>query len=120
MSRLLDALDPVFRPKAIELLARCVEARIMVLIVDTLRTPEEQEEYVRRGVSWTMNSRHVVGRAIDIAPFSQYLLHGRDKLQWDGSDPVWAAIGAIGQRVGLQWGVWKDGRNIDLGHFEMG
>ena len=37
MSRALDDLDARFRPLAVELLARCAEAGVPVLIVDTLR-----------------------------------------------------------------------------------
>ena len=118
MSRKLDDLSPEMRPLAMELLARCVEAGIAVIIVDTLRTPEEHAENVRRGVSWVKHSKHLDGDAIDVAPFSQYALHGPDKLQWDGDDPIWIKIGKIGEAVGLRWG----GRWVhtpDLGHFEL-
>jgi hypothetical protein len=116
VSRKLDDLDPRFKPLAIELVARCVEAGIGVMIVDTLRTPAEHAENVRKGVSWTTRSKHLDGLAIDLAPYDQYALHGPDKLQWDGRDPVWQRIGAIGERLGLRWGGrW---RQKDLGHFE--
>ncbi len=116
MSRALDDLDPVFKPIACEFLARLTEAQIHVLIVDTLRTPEEQAENVARGVSWTLNSKHLTGRAIDVCPYAIYDLSGPDKLQWLSSHPVWARIGAIGEGLGLRWG----GRWIvkDMGHFE--
>lgn len=117
MSRRLDDLSPRFRPLAVELLARCVEAGIAVMIVDTLRTPAEQAENIAKGVSWTTNSRHLTGNAIDIAPFSQWQLHGPDKVQWDGNDPVWMQIGLLGEALGLRWGGrWKQ---ADWGHFEL-
>lgn len=117
MSRRLDDLSPRFRPLAIELVARCVEAGIPVLIVDTLRTKAEQEENIRKGVSWTANSKHLSGDAIDIVPFDVYNLHGPDKLQWVSSDPVWQRIGALGEALGLRWGGrWKV---KDMGHFEF-
>lgn len=117
MSRKLDDLSPAFRPLAVELLARCVEAGIAVLIVDTLRTRDEQAENIRRGVSWTTDSRHLTGDAIDVCPFECWNLHGPDKLQWNASDPVWLKIGAIGESLGLIWGGrW---RVKDLGHFEL-
>ena len=134
MSRFLDDLSSEMRPKAFELLARCVEAGIAVMVVDTLRTEAEQRANVAKGVSWTMNSRHLPRRmrgfrsdgpdaekadAIDICPFSVYDLHGPDKLQWDGSDPVWKRIGQIGEACGLKWGVIKNGAQIDPGHFEL-
>jgi len=116
VSRSLDDLHPSFKPLAIEFLARLVEAGLPVMVVDTLRTEEEQEENIRRGVSWTKNSKHLSGRAIDIAPYETYQLHGGDKLQWNASDPVWDRIGKIGEALGLIWGGrWKQ---KDMGHFE--
>lgn len=37
-------------------------------VVEGLRTPKAQAEMVARGVSRTLNSRHLTGHAIDIAP----------------------------------------------------
>lgn len=118
MSRKLDDLSPRMRPLAVELLARCVEQGIMVMIVDTLRTEAEQQANVAKGVSWTLKSKHLIGEAIDIAPYETYALHGADKLRWDETDHVWQRIGEIGQAIGLKWGVIKRGLRIDLGHFE--
>jgi peptidoglycan L-alanyl-D-glutamate endopeptidase CwlK len=116
MSRRLDDLDPRFRPLAIELVARCVEAGIPVMIIDTLRTPEEHQANLAKGVSWTKHSKHLDGLAIDICPYDVYQLHGPDKLQWNAGDPVWQKVGAIGESLGLRWGGrWKQ---KDMGHFE--
>lgn len=126
MSRRLDDLSPRFRPLAIELLARATEAGIAVLIVDTLRTPQEHAQNLANGVSWTPNSKHLSGRsrgwdhdgsdAIDLAPYDQYQLHGPDKLKWTASDPVWLKLGVIGEALGLRWGGrWQ---KKDMGHFE--
>lgn len=116
MSRSLDDLDPTFRPKAVELLARLVEAGIPCMIVDTLRTPAEHAANLAKGVSWTKHSKHLDGLAIDVCPFDVYQLHGSDKLQWDTSDPVWLKIGLIGKATGLRWG--GDWKQKDMGHFE--
>jgi len=117
MSRALDDLSPDFKPVAIELLARLVEAGIQVMVVDTLRTKIEHEENLRKGVSWTKHSKHLDGDAIDIVPFLQWNLHGEDKLQWDGKDPIWQRIGKIGEDLGLRWG--GNFKQKDLGHFEL-
>lgn len=117
MSRRLDDLSQAFRPIAIELLARLTEAGICVMVIDTLRTTEEQAENIRKGVSWTLNSKHLTGNAIDICPYQIWDLYGPDKLQWDSADLVWARIGEIGERLGLRWGGrWKQ---KDMGHFEL-
>lgn len=118
MSRALNDLSPACRARVVEFLARLTEAGIVVLIVDTLRTPAEQAENIRRGVSWTQNSRHLTGDAIDVAPYETYALHGPDKLRWEASDPIWRQIGLIGEACGLLWGGrWT--KTPDVGHFEM-
>jgi peptidoglycan LD-endopeptidase CwlK len=117
VSRALDDLSPRFRPLAMELLARCVEQGIAVMVVDTLRTPEEHAANLKKGVSWTTRSKHLDGDAIDICPYATWDAHGPDKLNWDGADPVWQKLGAIGESIGLRWGGrWKP--HPDLGHFE--
>lgn len=115
MSRSLDALSARFRPLAIELLARTIEAGIPVMIIQTLRTPEEHAANLAKGVSWTTHSKHLDGDAIDICPYETWALHGPDKLQWS-DDPVWQRLGTIGEALGLRWGGrWQQ---RDLGHFE--
>ena len=116
MSRKLDDLAEVFRPVAMILLARLVEAKIPVLIVDTLRTPAEHQANLAAGVSWVKHSKHLDGLAIDLVPYSLFELHGTKKLEWDTSDPVWQDMGEIGEALGLRWG----GRWTvkDMGHFE--
>jgi peptidoglycan L-alanyl-D-glutamate endopeptidase CwlK len=116
VSRSLDDLSERFRPLAMALLARTVEAGIPVVIVDTLRTPAEHQANLAKGVSWTTHSKHLDGDAIDICPFSQYDAFGPDKLLWDARHPFWPRLGAIGEALGLRWGGrWKV---KDLGHFE--
>ena len=124
MSRLLDDLDPSFRPKAMELLARGAEAGIPLMIIDTLRTIEEQTAAVKNGFSSTMRGKHLPqppsgkSKAMDVCPYSEFQLHGPDKLQWDSTDPSWLKIGLIGESLGLKWGGrWKQPH--DPGHFEM-
>jgi len=117
MTRRLNDLDPRFRPLAVELLARCVEAGIPVMIIETLRTEQEHEANLAKGVSWTRHSKHLDGLAIDICPYESFQLRGPHKLQWNAADPVWDDIGRIGESLGLRWGGrWKQ---KDMGHFEF-
>lgn len=118
MSRLLNDLAPVFKPLAFELLARFTEQQLPVMIITTRRSVAEQADAVARGVSWTLHSPHLYGLAIDVAPFSQWLEFGDDKLAWNLDDPQWPKLGAIGRALGLQWGIIKDGAHMDLGHFQ--
>lgn len=123
MSRALDDLDPRLRPLAIELVARCVEAGVAVMIVDTLRTPAEHAVNLAKGTSAATRSKHLDGLAIDLCPYETYQFAGPDKLRWDaGSGPKdvkepWATMGRIGESLGLRWGGrWK--KPFDPGHFE--
>lgn len=117
MSRKLDDLTSRFRPLAVEFLARLTEARIPIVIIDTLRTPAEQAANIARGVSWTTRSKHLIGEAIDVAPFEEWRVNGANKLLWDAKHPQWQRIGEIGESCGLVWGGrWKS--TPDLGHFE--
>jgi len=130
MSRSLDDLDPAFKPLAIELIARLIEQGIMHMIIDTLRTPEEQAENLAKGVSWTLKSKHLAqpplgkSKAIDLCPFLQYDLYSTDKLQWDAKDPVWQKMGTVAKKIsGIKWGVWLANSagflvNVDPGHFQ--
>lgn len=117
MSRLLNDLDFRFKNVAMEFLARCCEAGIPVMIIDTRRTPEEHAVNLAKGVSWTQRSKHLDGLAIDVCPYAIYhLAGGPDKLQWDSNHPVWRQIGAIGEALQLRWGGrWKQ---RDCSHFE--
>ena len=119
-SKRLDDLSPRFRPIAIELVARCIEAGVQIRIIDTLRTMFEQEENLANGVSWTLKSKHLpqpdgdnLAEAIDIAPISVLALKN-----WGPLHPDWKKIGAIGESLGLTWGgAWT--KTPDPGHFEI-
>lgn len=112
MDARLDSLSARFRPLAFELIARCVEEKIDVRIIETGRTAERQAELIEQGVSWTLRSKHVTGNAIDIAPTAVLSLKG-----WAPAHPHWIRIGEIGERLGLRWGGrW---RIPDKAHFEL-
>lgn len=118
MSRKLDDLSPRFKPLAIELLARLTEAGIPVMIIDTLRTPAEHADNVKRGVSKALRSKHLDGDAIDVCPYAIFDADGPDKLNWNTGHPVWKQIGPIGEKLGLRWGGrWHNPH--DPGHFEF-
>lgn len=120
MSRLLSDLAPAFRPKAYELLARFVEAKVPVLIVCTGRTQAEQDAALAAGTSKVKRSKHQDGLAIDVVPYAVYEAADRsnDKLLWDTRSPLWTRLGLIGEQLGLTWGGrWKSPH--DPGHFEL-
>jgi hypothetical protein len=113
----LDALDPRFKPIAMELLARFVEARIPVFIINTRRTPAQQAAAIASGHSWVQHSKHLDGLAIDVCPLQQYSLHGPVKLDWNASDPIWEQMAQLAEALDLRCGYrWKQ---RDCGHYEF-
>lgn len=77
---------------------------------DGLRTVAEQEEYVRRGVSKTMNSKHLPqgdgwGHAIDLVPW----INGQYRWEWPPIYHIASAVWNVANdlHVRLRWGgVW--------------
>ena len=85
-------------------------------VLEGVRTVDRQKELVKQGASKTMNSRHITGHAVDIAP----VIHG--KISWDW--PVYYRLAKIikdaaaAEKVPLQWGgdwrSFKDGPHWEL------
>lgn len=91
---------------------------------DGLRTREEQAEYVRRGVSKTMASKHCkqadgYGHAVDLVPY----INGKLRWEWP---PIFAiaaamAVAAREQRLPLRWGgVWDRRFPVDFASYSTG
>jgi peptidoglycan L-alanyl-D-glutamate endopeptidase CwlK len=96
-------------------------------VFDGARTLEEQREYVRRGVSWTMDSKHLpqedgYAHAVDLVP----IINGR--LRWDSIEAFQIVskhmrTAAALHRVPLVWGALAeyggDWTHVnDMAHFE--
>lgn len=86
------------------------------IITDGLRTMKEQAELVTRGASHTLQSKHLLGRAIDVA----VVVNG--KVRWEF--PLYTALAkdlltfAAARGVPLVWGgSWK--KLHDGPHFEL-
>lgn len=120
MGNSLDELTSYFRPLANQLISLCYSSGVPVRVVDTGRTPTEQEQKLAQGVSWTTRSKHepqppeMKSEAIDLVPLSILSEHKSD---WDPSHPDWSRIGVMGKGLGLRWGGdWV--HHSDPSHFE--
>jgi peptidoglycan L-alanyl-D-glutamate endopeptidase CwlK len=90
---------------------------------DGLRTRAEQEEYLRRGVSQTMASKHLPqtdghGHAVDLVP----LINGKLRWEWPPIYEIAAAVkqAAALERVAIRWGgCWRDLAGIEPGPVAM-
>ena len=138
--RALSALSRDFRPLADAWIALCIERGVMVCIVQTRRSFAQHVANVEAGRSSANLSLHLPRRlrsgtaaaashpdfmdepdavdAMDLAPFSQYQLHGPDKLTFDSNDVAFGVIAACAEQIGLRSGVrWSS--PFDPGHGEF-
>lgn len=83
-------------------------------VTEGVRTKQRQRELYKSGASKTLNSRHLVGRAVDIVPE----VHGRVSWEWKHFTPIIECAKAHAVATGLplnfgyDWG-W------DAPHIEM-
>lgn len=61
--------------------------------------------------TWTLRSKHIIGKAIDIVP----VVNG--KMSWNVPVKIWDRMGEIGKECGLNWG--GDWKEKDYPHFEI-
>lgn len=93
-------------------LVRCVERAIQLTtqdftVLEGVRSIETQRDYVRRGVSQTMNSRHLrqpdgYGKAVDLVPWAG----GMPRWEWPLIYPIAEAMrrAAVELGVPIRWG----------------
>jgi len=85
-------------------------------VLEGLRTVDRQKQLVKQGASKTLNSRHITGHAVDLAP----LIDG--KVSWDW--PLYHRLAKIikaaaaDENVPITWGgdwrTFKDGPHWEL------
>jgi len=95
-------------------------------VLEGLRTVERQRQLVAAGKSKTLNSRHITGHAVDLAPWPVNGDLDEDGIlniaDWDEYYPIADAMkqAAVDLGVDLEWGGdWKsfpDGPHFQLSH----
>lgn len=116
--RSLAELEGV-HPKLVDVVKRAIQLTEQDFSVhDGLRTVAEQREYVRRGVSKTMNSMHMkqpdgFGHAVDLVPY----INGQLRWEWRPIFVVAAAVRQVAEEldVPLIWGGVWDRDFADIG-----
>jgi peptidoglycan L-alanyl-D-glutamate endopeptidase CwlK len=100
-------------------LVRVVEGAIVrtpvdFVVIEGLRTKERQAELLKAGASWTMNSRHLTGHAVDLGAWL-----GTIRWEWplyeQIADAMFAAAAAIDAHI--EWG--GDWKRRDGPHFQL-
>lgn len=88
------------------------------MVVEGLRTKATQAEYVKKGASQTMDSYHLTGHAVDLAPVENGAIDWENKKgQFDSvAEAMRKAANELG--VKLTWGgEWK--KLVDKPHFQV-
>ena len=104
-------------PDLVKVVKRAIQITpIDFIVVEGLRTKERQAYLVEKGASKTMNSRHLTGDAVDLAPIVD------NKVSWDWKHyyPLAEAIKQAAKEVkvevewGGDWTSFKDGPHWQL------
>ena len=101
-------------PDLVKVVERAIEITEQdFTVLEGLRDIERQRELVNKGKSTTMNSRHLTGHAVDLAPWPI-------SWEWEGFYPIADAMKTSADELGvsLEWGGdWKsfpDGPHFQL------
>ena len=89
---------------------------VIFIVTEGIRTKERQRELVNAGASRTMNSKHLVGRAVDLA-----VVVG-DEVRWDWplyrnlANHLCAFASGAGVKIiaGANWKTFPDGPHFEL------
>lgn len=99
-------------PDLIKVVKRAIEITpIDFTVLEGLRTKERQKLLVARGASKTMNSYHITGHAVDIAP----LVNGQVTWDWKYYNELAPVIKQAAKELGVDitwggnWKTFKDG-----------
>ena len=85
-------------------------------VLEGLRTPERQHEVIDSGNSWTKNSRHLTGHAVDVGVVIDK--HVIWTYAWYERLSKFVKEAANELKVPIEWGGdWKDKK--DGGHYEL-
>ena len=93
-----------------------------ITVIEGIRDKARQEQLVKQGSSKTMNSKHLTGKAIDLAP---YPVDWNNKSRFNlMAIEVMKASDELGIKIrwGGDWnmnGDWKDEKFYDGPHFEL-
>lgn len=105
------------RPELVSVVRRALElSEVDFAVTEGLRTKERQAELVASGASQTMNSRHLTGHAVDLAP----IIAGQIRWDWPPfyklADAMKKAAAELGVPIvwGGDWRTFKDGPHFEL------
>jgi peptidoglycan L-alanyl-D-glutamate endopeptidase CwlK len=104
-------------PDLVRVVERALELTpVDFVVVEGLRTIERQRQLVAQGASRTLNSRHLTGHAVDIAPW----IDRQVRWDWPAFRPLIAAMREAARELevpvihGADWKTFVDGPHHEL------
>lgn len=120
--RSLQRLQGV-HPDLVRVVKRAIElSPVDFTVLEGLRSVERQRQLLASGATRTLNSRHITGHAVDLAPFLDVDGDGRGEVSWHWphyhqlAPAVKRAAAEIGVPIewGGDWRSFKDGPHWQL------
>lgn len=110
-------------PDLIRVVTRAAQSSpLKFVVLEGLRTRDRQAELLAKGATRTMNSRHITGHAVDLAPLMDLDGDGDAEISWrwahyhELAKHIKAA--ALLEDVALEWGGdWKN--FVDGPHWQL-
>lgn len=112
-------------PDLVRVVRRCAAtpAAPPFMVVQGLRTKEQQAHYIAIGASWTKRSRHLTGHAVDLAPLIDLDGNGVLDLSWHWPHfyPLAEAMfrAAALEAVAVEWGGHWQAKKKDGPHWQL-
>lgn len=104
-------------PDLVRVVRRALElSTVDFAVTEGLRTLDRQRKLVDSGASQTMNSRHLTGHAVDLAPY----IGGQIRWDWPPFHEIARAMKAAAAELGVSlvwggdWKSFKDGPHFEL------
>lgn len=104
-------------PDLVKVVRRALElSTVDFVVVEGLRTLARQKELVKAGASQTLDSRHITGHAVDLAPY----IAGQIRWDWPPFYKIAEAMKAAASELGVavvwggDWTTFKDGPHWQL------
>ncbi len=107
--------------KLVKIARRASEiCEVNFIVTEGMRSIERQKELVAKGFSKTMLSKHLVGRAVDVAP----VINGEVRWDWPPFHVIAKAMKQAASEFNIKivwggdWRSFKDGPHFELGDKE--
>ena len=114
--RSLSRLEGV-HPHLVQVMKEAIkETSIDFTVLEGLRSPQRQQQLYDQGKSMTLNSRHLTGHAVDVAPY----VNGAVSWDWDHYHELAPHVKNAARIVGVpiewggDWSTFPDGPHWQL------